>query len=93
MSREDILQTLPNKKWYWSWETQNRNIPSTFIVTDDGQIFRVVRSAPRKKWKLELRWVLDEGGHLFIPVDDHTLRGFYIPTGRQVELSSYPTPR
>lgn len=79
---------LPGKTWYWFWESENHDIPTIFTITDDGQIIRMTPGKPAQKWKLELRWVLDEGGHVIVPMDDHMMRGFFIPTGRQVGLFS-----
>ena len=85
LSRKAILETLPDKTWYWCWETKDRKNPMQFGVNDDGQI--TVRQAP-SNWKLELRWVMKDAGHLFVPMDDHTFRGFFIATGRPVTLFS-----
>jgi hypothetical protein len=93
MSRADILQMLPGRKWYWFWESQNRDLPSKFIVTENGDILRTLKGQPTQKWKLERRWVLDEGDHLLIPINDSTLRGFYIPSGRQVGMFADPKPQ
>ena len=90
-SRNEILQMLPHRKWYWFWESQDRNLPSTFIVTDEGQILRKMPGKPVQRWKLEQRWVLNEGDHLLIPMNNDMLRGFYIPSGRQVGMFSDPT--
>ena len=88
VSRDTVLQMLPGKIWYWHWEKRDREHPSEFTRDDHGEIFT---HNGAKNWKVELRWILNEGDHLFIPTDEHTLRGFYIPTGRQAGLFSDPT--
>jgi hypothetical protein len=90
ISRADILKMLPGRKWYWFWESQNRELPSKFIVTKNGDILRTLKGKPTQKWKLERRWVLNEGDHLLIPISDSMLRGFYIPSGRQVGMFADP---
>lgn len=84
MSREAVLQMLPGKTWYSRWETKDRKRPAEIRVRDDGRIF--VGDDTAKEWKLELRWVLNEGSHLFIPIDDYTVHGFFIQSGRQKGL-------
>lgn len=82
-SRSDVLQMLPRKTWYWHWEKKDRERPAQFTIGDDGQISRGSRP-----WKLELRWVLNEGDHFFLPINERTITGFYVPTGRQTGLFS-----
>jgi hypothetical protein len=85
LSREAILQLLPGKTWYSHWEIKDRKRPTKISVNDSGQIF-VGEAETGKIWKLELRWVLNEGDHLFIPVDDYAVHGFFIASGRQKGL-------
>jgi hypothetical protein len=80
LSREEILQMLPGKTWFMHWETRIRTRPAQFEVTERGQ---VLGGESRKNWRLELRWVLNEGEHLFLPTDEFTLDGFFIRSGRQ----------
>jgi len=84
MSREAVLQMFPRKTWYSHWENRNRNHPVEISVGDDGQVF--VGDDTHKNWKLELRWVLNEGSHLYLPIDDYTVHGFFISSGRQKGL-------
>jgi hypothetical protein len=84
MSREAVLQMFPGKQWYVRWENKNTRSPVEISVADDGQIF--VGDDTHQHWTLELRWVLNEGGHLFIPIDDYTVHGFFIKSGRQKGL-------
>src|SRR6266567_3674648 len=77
LSRAEILRILPKKTWYTHWENKDRKRPAEITIDEDGQIIVTGTSHP---WKLELRWVLNEGQHLFVPIDDYTLRGFFIPS-------------
>jgi len=79
-SRAEIFRMLPKKTWYTHWENKDRKRPTQITIDEDGQIIVSGTSHP---WKLELRWVLNEGQHIFVPIDDYTLRGFFIPSGRQ----------
>jgi hypothetical protein len=74
---------FPGKTWYWHWQKKDRAHPTPITVNDDGQIYG---GTPGKKWKLELRWVINVGDHLFIPMDENTLYGFFIGDGRQTGL-------
>ena len=85
LSREAVHRMLPGKTWYWHWERRDRSRPTQINVSDDG---RILAGSEAKQWKLELRWVLNDGGHLFVPLDEYTLHGFYIPSGRQTGLFS-----
>lgn len=80
MSRETILQMLPGKTWYSHWEIKDRARPTQFRILDNGQI---QFGTSENNLNLELRWVLNQGGHLYVPIDQRTIHGFYIPTGRQ----------
>jgi hypothetical protein len=79
LSQEEVLRMLPTKTWYRHWETKDRSRPATFEVNGD----RILGNGTSDKWKLELRWVLNEGDHMYIPIDEHTLRGFHTQSGRQ----------
>lgn len=80
LSQAQVLQMLPGKTWYKHWETKDRNRPTTFGVDGAGRIFV---DGAGKEWSLELRWILNEGEHMFIPIDEYKLQGFFIPSGRQ----------
>jgi len=79
LSREAILQMLPGKTWYTHWENKERNRPTTFSLDNEGEIV----GESGKPWRIELRWVLNEGVHLFVPMDEYNIEGFFIPSGRQ----------
>jgi len=78
LSRDKLIRSLNSKTWYQHWEQPNRDRPLKFHLEASGR-------DSKSRWKLELRWVLSEGGdHFLIPVDEYTLRGFFTNTGRQV---------
>ena len=81
LSREAILQMLPGKTWYMHWEnTKDRSSPTEFVAGVDGK-FREEKLESRT-YRLELRWVLNDGIHLFVPINEYTIRGCFIPNGR-----------
>src|SRR5689334_15945567 len=79
-TRAEIFRMLPKKTWYTHWENKDRKRPAEITIDEEGQIIVTGTSHP---WKLELRWVLNEGKHMFVPIDEYTLEGFFIPSGRQ----------
>ena len=80
-NRDEVVKLVSEKTWHWHWEQRNRERPFKISIDERGD---VVPGTAAKNWKLELRWILIEGGHILVPVDDYTLRGFFIASGRQV---------
>lgn len=79
LSREQILQMLPDKTWYMHWENKNRGSPVEFTAIEGGKFHERVEG---KTYVPELRWVLSDGIHLFVPLDATTIKGFFRPNGR-----------
>ena len=81
LSREAILKMLPGKTWFMHWEnSKDRRSPTQFLVNDDGKIREEMLEG--RTYKPELRWVLNDGIHLFVPVDEYKIRGCFTPNGR-----------
>jgi hypothetical protein len=79
LSRDAIIKSLNSKIWYRHWEGTNRDKPTKFQLDITGK-----DPNSKSNLKLELRWVLKETDHMYVPIDDHLIRGFFIPSGRQV---------
>jgi len=79
--RDEVVALVSGKTWYWHWEQLNRDRPFKINIVESGD---VVPGTAAKNWKLELRWILTDGSTLLVPIEDYALRGFFIPSGRQV---------
>lgn len=80
LSREKILEMLPGKTWYMHWENQkDKRTPVEFTPIQDGK-FR--DSVEGRTFTAELRWVLNDGVHFFVPLNETTIKGFFQPNGR-----------
>ena len=77
--RDRLVRLLNGRTWYWHWEQANKDRPFKVQIDAKGK-----DTTPKSKFRLEQRWVLTEGEHIFVPVDDNTLRGFNVGNGRQV---------
>ena len=82
-----FTKLLTSKKWYWHWENRNRDRPFHYIA--DGKVRSDKDGTYGDTWSLERRIVLKHGGHYLILIDDQTMRGFFIPTGRK-SLAPFP---
>jgi formylglycine-generating enzyme required for sulfatase activity len=81
--RAELVKLLTGKQWFWHWETVARDKPFRYLANGDTDHEKNV-------WSLQRRWVIKQRDHYLLWVDDHTLRGFFIPTGRQVGVSAKP---
>ena len=81
-SETRIIQALTTKDWFFHWETSAPNTPVRFHP--NRKYGTGSDPSPKEKWSLELKWVVAIPEHYLIPIDDNTLRGFFISTGRQV---------
>jgi hypothetical protein len=79
---EQIIAMLEGKKYFLSWEPGTNGGTAVYSVK---RLKVLVDGQP--KYNLERRWiVIDPGASIFVPVNDRTLRGFWVPTGRQLGL-------
>lgn len=77
-TKGQLIANLNAKTWIWHWEKEGRGKPFKFNLDATG------KSKDDAHWRMEQRWVLTNETHYLIPLDDNTLRGFFIETGREV---------
>jgi WD40 repeat protein len=89
--RAELVKLLTAKKtWYWHWENANRDGPFRYLAGGDTET-QGKRIA--NVWSLERRWVIKQQGHYLLWIDDNTLRGFFIATGRRMGAIADPPPK
>jgi hypothetical protein len=82
LNRDKLRNLLTSKVWYFHWEEQppNRNHPIRFLP--NGK----VEGNPGGEWTIEPIWVVKHANSYHVPIDENTMRGFFIPTGRQTGI-------
>lgn len=82
MTKDDALAIFrADRTWYGHWEKKNKQNPVRWGMTADDAVY--LGQEKDKAVHLEQRWVLPLDGHVLVIMDDKTLTGFFIRTGRQ----------
>jgi len=81
-AHDKLKKLLTSKVWYFHWEENppNRNHPLRFLP--NGR----VEGDPGGSWSIEPMWVVKNAGSYHLLIDDKTMRGFFVPTGRQTGM-------
>ena len=82
ISLDKLKKLLTAKTWYFHWEEQppSRNHPLRFLP--NGHVV----GDPGGNWAIEPMWVIKNAGSYHVLIDDKTIRGFFVPTGRQTGM-------
>lgn len=80
LRKEQVLDIFKaDRTWYSHWEDKKKDRPVKWTVNGETII---AGSGTDKPGRLEKRWVLVMDGHMFVVMDDSTLTGFFVRTGR-----------
>ena len=83
--RAEIERVLSaDRTWYWHWENRDKRNPFKFAGSPNGLFGTSRHEKDPNPVRFELRWVLFRNDHLMMLIDPNTLRGFFVPTGREV---------